>query len=59
MKPRLTSANEIEKELGLRHGAVHAAAQRGEITPIYLPGYKRPKYDRNVVYRAFGVDNDA
>ena len=54
----LVSAMALEKELGVRHGTIIALVKQGRLQPVYLPTHKRPKYDRNAVYRALGVTND-
>ena len=51
----LYTAKEVEKSLGVGHGYVNGLVKRGILTPVYLPGRKRPKYDLNEAKRAFGV----
>lgn len=52
---KLSSAMGLEYELGVKHGTIAALVKQGRIQPIYLPTHKRPKYDREAVYRALGV----
>lgn len=53
----LASAMTLEQELGVQHGTISALVKQGRIQPVYLPNHKRPKYDRNAVYRALGVSD--
>lgn len=52
----LASASAIERELGVSHGTVAALVKQKRIALVWLPGHKRPKYERKAVYRALGVD---
>lgn len=55
----LTSASQLERELGVRNGTIAGLVKQGRITPVYLPTHKRPKYDREAVYRALGVTHES
>lgn len=51
----LASAFNLERELGIRHGTVRQLVDAGKVDEIYIPGHKRPKYERKAVYEALGV----
>lgn len=52
----LYTASEIEKALGVGNGYTQVLVKRGMLTPIYLPGRKRPKYSIKEAKRALNIN---
>lgn len=52
----LYTASEIEKALGVGNGYTQVLVKRGMLTPIYLPGRKRPKYSIDEAKRALNIN---